>query len=112
MTGIFIPLRDEYPSVSGWIERGDVSLRLLPVQSANVRQGRYLRTTSEVWWCEDKVCDCRQVVVERVYEHVLCPGLLWRVRIAEGPFCAEGKMPEPEDMGAAAALAASDKEAP
>lgn len=57
----------------------------------NERQGEYRYTTLYVWTCGDDVCDCSQVVAERVYWNPLFRGACWFVRIWEGPFFTDGE---------------------
>lgn len=57
----------------------------------NERQGKYVRTVLEVWWCGDEVCDCRQVQVLRRYRNRLAPGAFCSVLVWEGTYFSEGE---------------------
>ena len=65
---------------------------------ADERQGEFIRTEAELWHCGDDVCDCSQIVVDRIYRNRLSSlnGAVWKVRIAEGPFYTNGEHPAAE----------------
>ncbi len=64
---------------------------VLPDLPPDERQGAYLRTVIRLWYCDDDVCDCAQVRVERVYTHRLFAGAFWSVLVAHGRFYTDGE---------------------
>lgn len=71
------------------------------IESANERQGMFLRHSVRLWHCDDDVCDCARVVVERMFTHRLFPRAYWIVRIAEGPMYTDGEWRQASDQIAA-----------